>query len=340
MKGFSVVAVVALAVGVGVLTSCSPPDDAVLTKGPKARECQYGYCQPDPYPDSIGLYVASSVTEGDCFGDVYTDADEDGLGDTCENALAEAFNPMLKYSSSEPAWGGEPVFVAKPVTYGNYQRVVRIMYMPAYYNDGGTSSCPLPADPFGLCQPHIGDSEAILIDVRYDDNTEHWIANVVMLSQHTGYTWFRGSSSGDIGETDDEAADDFTTYSTWTTGTYPTALTYVGDIPGGAPIVWVSRRKHANYPDGIACNSGGAFGLDSCYSNTENYFMPLLEGGNGPRNLGSSTANLMNCVATYNSSMETWEHDECFWDDSLFTGWSGQSTDTHPYLWRLNLWGY
>lgn len=305
-------------------------------------DCMAGFCLgDDPDPGAIGIYIASTINAENCFGDeVYSDTDGDGLADICEENIAATFNPELRYCSCDVVWGGEPVYVVKPVTYANGQRVVRIMYMPAYYADGGD---------YYWGGGHFGDSEAIILDVRYDPDTEHWTVNAIFLSQHTSYFFYIYGNGYD--EDGDNFFDEhvninstwFNPLLQWTDGLYPDQFDYVGDKGGGVPIIWVAPSKHANYPNEAACDDGGGrvgFGEDDCYGNASFAYMSLSDGSVGPRNLGSSGSHRLNCLATNNPVMEPYNHPECFWTDAHFTGWSGNTDWSTPYSLRLGVWNF
>jgi hypothetical protein len=101
-------------VGPAVATACaedvasSPVAKKLVQPDYSAGFCCGTECQ-DRYPDSIGIYIAPTITVNACFGNEMTDADNDGLADVCETELAGAFNPELRYSSGDEVWGGEPV---------------------------------------------------------------------------------------------------------------------------------------------------------------------------------------------------------------------------------------
>jgi hypothetical protein len=285
-------------------------------------------------------------------GDEYSDVDGDGLADICESSLAQAFNPELRYCSCDAAWGGEPVYVAtKVLVYtpsAGVQYVARIMYMPAYYNDAGdaTDGCWYgffndPLSWFGQtgCSGHHGDSEAIVLDVRYESTSTHWVLNAAYLSQHTSYQWFYAGSSGSYSEDDNLFGD--AQGNVPTPSQYPAQFGYYNGVSGGAPIVWVAIDKHANYASEADCNSGGKFsGHDSCQSNNSFAFMSLSDGSNGQRNLGSSLAHLLDCLPSNNPAVQINNHSECFWENFLFTGWSGAQPAATPYLKRLDNSGF
>lgn len=69
--------------------------------------CQLGCVETDPNPSAPGVFLGSGVTPMQCFGDMQTDADADGMGDFCEKSLAAAFAPELKYYSADNV-GREP----------------------------------------------------------------------------------------------------------------------------------------------------------------------------------------------------------------------------------------
>lgn len=244
---------------------------------------------PDPNPGEPGYWIGFSDTE--CAAELMDDLDQDGLRDTCEQRLAEFFRPYLVMSSQDPVRDREPYWAAK-FSYGN----VQVFWAYAYYEDGGTADKTAWYCHTGIeyifetwtCAAHPGDSESLVLDLRYNEATQHWeLANLLMSRHGTYYNSLGGQ------------------------------LQYNGpDL--GYPTVYVSYGKHANYPSDGTCDTGADFDSDECYSNhfERDYFSAY-------RNLGSSTNQLLDCVESeglYASSGRK----ECFWDTSgSFTGWTG-----------------
>lgn len=287
-----------------------------------------GFCvYPDPYPDSAGVYIASTITEDACSGDEMTDTDGDGLPDLCETSLADAFRPVLYYDSHDLWMDRDPQYAAKPLGYDAAGILrVRILYMPAYWADGGTTLCgefDLPASWF--CG-HYGDSEAIILDVHYNPGTSHWLLDGAHLSEHTGYedlcTQF-GSGSRPYGPCTGPA----------TRAEFLTTISYMNGHDGGAPIVYVSYSKHANYTSHGDCNSfhGPDSFTEICASDTE---VQLALGSN----FGSSSAHLLDCIHSANPIFAA--NEECFWTGSTFAGWQGLATTDASYSARFSDWGY
>lgn len=335
-----------------VIAACAPNDVVPDRLAKKIQpDCAAGFCQgSDPYPDSVGVYISSTINQASCINsDIYQDTDGDGLADICEQNLADTFNPSLRYCGCDLAWGGEPTYAAQPVQVTSGVWVIRIMYMPSYYNDAGDDR-PCVGGLVTLCEGHYGDSEAILLDVIYNSNTQHWVLNSAYLSQHEGYMWYNGSSRAPFPETVG-GYEMHEWYGANTlpvvAGQYPTAFSY--NHPGGAPIIWVSPNKHANYADETECNNGGGWWLfahDNCSSNASFTQMYLYDNNVGPRNVGSTGTRLMNCVSSYSPFYQPNNHPECYWTDDHFTGWtgingSGQQTASPGYKVRLlDQWGF
>jgi hypothetical protein len=89
----------------------------------------------DPNHEAAGVWLRADVTPAACFitPGGPDDADEDGLHNTCEFAIARAFAPLLAFDDDEICSAGEPHWAAKKFDNG----AVRIAYMPAYYDDCG-----------------------------------------------------------------------------------------------------------------------------------------------------------------------------------------------------------
>ncbi|HEX2168463.1 MAG TPA: hypothetical protein VHG09_14610 [Longimicrobiales bacterium] len=255
-----------------------------------------------------------AAAPGQCL-DTEPDADEDGLTDECEIALSSAFAPMLMVHSTRctlPAAGADDriaggyFHAAQPV-----RGIVRLVYIPAYYRDCGWSGLKcLLVD----CSGHAGDSEIIAIDVRRMESGG-WATEGVFLSAHCfgdECRWYR--------EEDLEQFD------------------WVNDIERGAPIVWVSDARNANYPSYDACERGH-WRIDSCDRPSAPYRFPTTP----ERNIGSRAVPLVNgdhppgCVGgTFVEPRDMMivapDAVECFWDSSApFGGWQGAAEGATAY---------
>jgi hypothetical protein len=262
----------------------------------------------DPRPGDPGLWIGWSPES--CFGG--WDVDSDGLHNGCENAVAAAFAPDLVVSH-ECGWdnslgrkGGEYYYAVQRLWGGD----MRIAYLPGYYLDCGVTADLLPIclGNFVLkyCNGHTGDSEFILIDVTYDYDSQHWIPTRIFLSAHCNQI------SGD----ECRWYYDLSVFE-WRDG-----------HQGGAPVVWVSRRKHANYPSEEECDSGVSVGIppfaiefEHCEANAIQRFPVVF----GQQNVGSRLVPLpAPCGTAFSGSpMTSPSVRECIWTGRRFNGWQG-----------------
>jgi hypothetical protein len=268
---------------------------------------------PEVQADPPGIAVAPAP----CL-DVLPDSDGDGLSDACELALARAFAPRLLLHDTRctlPAAGagghiaGGYFHAAQPA-----RGMVRLVYMPAYYRDcGWRSAWCILID----CSGHAGDSEMIVVDVRPSENGG-WITDAIFLSAHCygnaeeDCRWFRGQEL-DVFE-------------------------WVGGIERGAPIVWVSDGRNANYPSRVRCEQGH-FGLDRCSRDPMRFRFPIA----ADRNIGSRAVPIRDgdlpagCVSgrfvePHDRMIVAQDALECFWDvSSPFGGWQGDAVGVTPY---------
>lgn len=252
-------------------------------------------------------------TGGSCSGtDSVVDTDVDGITDRCEHALAQAFAPELVVDPGECSWSA----AARPARLGGaYLYAVgrgptgtlRLAYLPAYYEDCGWSGpkCLLTGP---MCRGHAGDSELILVDVAYDPARREWATRGVFLSAHCNGTlanrcrWYRGADLD--------------------------AFTWANDRPRGAPVVWVARGTHANYPTRRACDRG-FWGYDTCDRNRVRLRFPVLDpaqnAGSRARPFGGRS-NAEGCVRLPVLGEATaspgGDRIECVWSvRGAFTGW-------------------
>lgn len=264
-------------------------------------------------PDPTGIAAAP----GPCL-DTEPDADQDGLADPCELALSRAFAPLLMMHATRctlPSAGtderiaGGYFHAAQPV-----QGVVRLVYMPAYYRDCGWDGleCILVD-----CSGHAGDSEIIAVDVRQLQSGA-WVTEGIFLSAHCF-----GSAKDDCRWYRDRDLDRFE---------------WVDDLERGAPVVWVSDARNANYPSHAACERGH-WRIDSCDAASVPYRFPVTP----ERNIGSRAVPIVDgdhapgCVSgrfvePADRMIVAGDALECFWNAaSAFGGWQGAGPGATAY---------
>jgi hypothetical protein len=287
-------------------------------------------------PDGLPL----AITPDTC-GSV-PDSDEDSISDTCETVLAAAFAPSLVVAPSTCDWddtvspsrlGGGYYYAVAPSVGGEG---IRIAYMPAYYRDCGWfgPKCGIPGVD---CAPHAGDSEAVMVDVEYDQDIGQWRTTGIFLSAHC----FGSSSDG----------------CRWYRGSRLRQFAWVAGVVRGAPIVWVSEGRHANYPTRTSCDRGH-YWLDTCDRNRYAFRFPIRHTrqnvGSRAVPFGSSATELRvprmagtpdtgalragdasGCVddlhATWNSEWTVRGAFECFWVAVPFRGWQLEGPGVTPY---------
>lgn len=238
------------------------------------------------------------------------DADGDGVEDECEYTVAAAFAPLMMADSAECNWdrsvrparlGGEYLYAVEPGRPGT----LRIAYLPAYYRDCGwrLSVCTLTQD---ICAGHVGDSELIVVDILFAPATGRWITEAVFLSAHC-----HGASDGNC---------------RWYSGTQLRQFRWADNQPRGAPVVWIARGKHANYPSRVECEAG-YWWFDGCEDNRTSYRYPIVT---IRQNIGSRARPFRttgsDCIGPnwvrWGSAAAQPETRECPWSDSTpFNGW-------------------
>ncbi len=251
---------------------------------------------PDPEEEAPGYYGGGQITDRYCAGLAggINDADADVLSDDCELWLALKFAPRMIYDRNDDV-RRESYWAVKPVKPG----LVRVFYALGYYFDLGTTiditQCKLITigEVFSECDGHHGDSEWIILDLRYNATTQHWYLAGGKLSQHTGYGTLTAGSGG-----------------------YPTTVKYP-ETPGGYPLIFVARQKHANYPSRETCNSGGAGNADDCSSNDQLFRPDVLAN----RNLGRYGRRLVDKVASTYPFYQDPVRYEWMWSAPKFYGW-------------------
>ena len=274
-----------------MIDDCDPRLVADCPEPPSSLPAPWPYFAPpgdflyqasgDPRPDIPGIWLGSSVTPGVCFADRNPsvrdnlDRDRDWLADSCEFELAQAFAPLMHYRY-DPCPGGEPAWAVK---YFNRTQIVRIVYLPAYYDD-----CGLPQ--FGFGGGHAGDTELILVEVVFDYASQHWQFARMWLSAHAGTLNDRSS---------------------WVLP----ANTQFSLRQLGYPKVWAAVRKHANYESLDECSEGH---LDDYCGNEDRLRFPVR----AHRNVGSRHLYLMDCVASEGRYAGNGIQ-ECFWSGRPYT---------------------
>jgi hypothetical protein len=288
--------------GAAVLSGCSDTPTAPATSArPSFANDAYcalypDYCTPstgDPAPSAPGYYGGGEITDQYCAGITggINDVDGDLLSDECEQWLALKFAPQMIYDAGDDV-RRESYWAAKPVKTG----FVRVFYALGYYFDLG------PVDG------HHGDSEHIILDLRYNATTKHWYLAGGKLSRHEDYITLTAGAGG-----------------------YASIVAYP-DRTGGYPQIFVARFKHANYPTRQSCNDGGGapwpavilFPTDDCSPNSQ-IFRPEV---NVSRNLGRYAHRLRDCVTSTYSFYQTPVRTECLWSSPYFFGWQ-QDHSTH-----------
>jgi len=234
----------------------------------------------DLNPSAPG-YFLDGISPATCYyeSNPATDADLDFLNDNCEYQLAFAFRPLLVNASTEQCPTGNEMWAVHRFI----NDVIRIAYMPAYLLDCGASS-------------HDGDSEFIMVEVQYDYSSHHWKYNYGWLSAHHGAT--------QLGIGFDE--------SEWIG---PTDVEYPGPSLG-APRIYVSANKHANYKNLSQCETVWSLvDPDYCDIGSSHWFPVWSD-----RNVGSPTNDLVHCLyrSVNPSRCETF-----FFASKKFAGWQG-----------------
>jgi hypothetical protein len=304
-----------------VIVACAP--DAVVTPKPSPIVWHHDTgCNPETAiipcdPSGTGLSndgVNIGADWNTCInppaGD---DDDEDQVSNECEQALAAGFAPGLQVSSVDGIWepgrqllGGEYYFAVRSYTSQSGQDRMRIAYLPAYYKDMG--------DIATGASSHDGDSEFIIIDVTYI--AQRWYFLQAFLSAHCG-------------------ADNGVDCQWWGASYWDSDGRWVNSHLG-APVIWVSEDKHANYYSLGKCRTG-SYGFDYCNANDTFTRFPVTPGFN----IGDIKHPLVGFVegrrgSPYPSPGAT----ESMWDQSRqFYGWQatrrGGSLAYGEILWNF-----
>jgi hypothetical protein len=242
---------------------------------------------------STGIQLLSEFTLTGCTTNLTADQDrdQDRVLDTCEYELANAFRPRLAFDTDDDNTDREPYWtVARHPT---QQGWMRIFYLPAYREDGGT--------PNGGFYAHQGDSEFIIIDVEHLGSAK-WALRYATLSAH----WQK--------PTDD-------------TATYGYDVLEFPETYRGRPRVWVAEDKHANYRSKSVCDSG-AWYADNCNNGRDvGETLEILQSAN----IGNSY-NIGQRLLDRVTSRRGFPGVEYLWTGSNFRGWLNPSGDAAgPY---------
>lgn len=200
----------------------------------------------------------------DCWG-AKPDADADGLGDACEQALAVAFMPRLWFDGGESGYGRRPYFAVKSQSFA--ARTVQIFYLDAFFDDTGVTT------------GHDGDAEFQVFELHL--SAGRWLLDWAYLSAH------RKS----VCDSSDWYAFDKLEYD---------VATEPANAFRGRPTLYVAEDKHATYPDLPTCDAG-CFAQDFCSRHAR---QPLDEAAPplASRNVGSTQVKLINQVTFKNQT--------------------------------------
>jgi hypothetical protein len=270
-----------------VAASCAEPTAPNAVR-PGSRRVQ----DVDPHPeDPLGIFIPN-VNPSSCFRDVNyniaVDHDFDWLDDNCEVELARAFAPEFNFAMDEQCPGREPAWAVNYFPDGSGNGIVRIAYMPAYYDDCGT----FPQDS------HHGDSEFTMVEVLYYPSLGHWVFQQMWLSAHygPGGPWDR---------------------SRWVSY-YSTEFP---DHPGGYPRIFVSALKHANYATYSMCV--GVSWEGGCGNQN-----PQRLSIDATRNAGSRHADVMGCVFSTGQNVGSGRTECFFTDKAFNGWYAGSGGQT------------
>lgn len=301
------------------LTACSEPQagpsgvpERVLVQpylpcNPEEQYCggNPGPHQPDLDPGAPGYWLGFGTGPAFCYsasGANINDADRDKFDDWCEKTIAQRFRPLLRFSPYDCNRQGERYWAAH---YFPETERFRVAYLLAYYKDCGTPStifCDISVSG-DRCLGHQGDSEFIVVDLYWDEATNHWVVHHAFLTAHYTESGFLDPF---LGPAD---ASQIAYNLEWL------------DVQGGRFLVWVAEGKHGNYPSKSSCNGGGYLSLDTCARHDTLSANTELFAWDANRNLGSSTRKLINCVRAVGTEAYFRTRTECFWTDQHFMGW-------------------
>jgi hypothetical protein len=253
----------------------------------------------DNDPSAAGYHVPGTMPQQCYWGhnpDVglnNLDHDGDWVDDQCEYRLAVAFRPVMRLHSGDPCMTWQPYWAAKSFSNSS---LARIAYMPAYYQDCGT--------PYlGHATHHNGDSELVTVQIRYDYASNHWMVESVWTSAH-----YQSDPYG--------TGQDASHWNSWYDVQYL-------DKSRGRPIIWVSKRKHANYASHSGCIGAEANDEWKCSESYLDRHFPVHQ----ERNAGSRWVDLLGCTYAQNAPNVGSGRCEKFFNTSghqRFQGWYPQ----------------
>lgn len=302
-----------------MLAACSESTGPVATtESPRSPTealpmfCEAGCLEEDPNPSAPGIYIAGEAyTKSGCieFG---SDADYDGLSDECEHQLALHFAPFLSF-----VYGDDVRRDPKYAAHWEAIDTVRVAYLLSYWMDNGSPGAPLCIPQFEGCAGHLGDSEAIVLDLIYDTSSHHWQVARALLSVH-GLNYFCVKQSHSFPCQSGSHL-------------YPSGNLQFASHPQAAPLIMVADGKHANYPTDAACDAGGHYSADDC--STPRYVdVAMVTQSN---NIGSRNHQWIDGATTSNNTHPSYssQYVEYYWTSQAFRGWFNPSlgTTSRPY---------
>jgi hypothetical protein len=305
-----------------LVTSCSstsPTEPGIVTADggmSLPSLCVEGCLDEDPAPNAAGYFLPGTENQAPYCADGSIDLDQDGLDDNCEFTLAALFAPLLSigigdYADRESRWAAR---WAGP-------NLVSIIYLLGYYQDNGTPGGNPCQVFYYACDPHPGDSEYIVLNVGYDDDTHHWSLREAVLSAHTWHVELDITGSDTVPRT---------------VGNHHTGVgfEYPGRV-GGFPRVWVADGKHANYPTKSYCDGHGGEAPGGIILSTDSCSNPRTEARvtvGTTLNVGSDSHRLADCVTANNPNHPAYalQIQECFWSTGRnFFGWFNFNNNTY-----------
>jgi len=301
--------------------------------------CVEGCLDPDPDPEAVGYFLPGLENQWMACADAAIDQDNDGLDDNCEFKLAHQFRPLMSYATGDDT-RHEPRWAAMWLDGDAGSKTVRLAYLPGYWTDmgdAGTSHTLCTTGfwgPFSAprCNAHTGDSEWIMLDVKYDIASAHWFLADAYFSAHEWHLPFIMLSDTTL----------ITAYSH--DALWERAIMEYPEKIAGYPRIYVADRKHANYPTNAYCDAHGGEvgGIATDSDDCDGQRLEARLGVGSSRNIGSRSDPMIDCIATDSTSHPTYGNGrtECYWTTKRFRGWFDVSPDAAPYSDFLALLGF
>jgi hypothetical protein len=268
-------------------------------------------CEEPPSGGGAGAPTGGQVVAGypdyqSCLSSAGPDTDLDGVNDGCELTVARAFAPLLSMSMGEDDYESWRGLIGGEYYYGVTKSNVwlglpglRIAYLPAYYLDLGTGTL----SDYIAGGGHAGDSEFIMVDVVPFGGK--WVFVRAFLSAHCTATFGPLSTQPDC--------------QWWNSDMFPL---FVDFTPNGAPWVFVSNRKHANYYSYTKCD-GAQYGKETCFGSRVLTRFPVDYGFN----VGSSSRDMIGIIGPRRGSpLAQAAGRENFWSSGPLLGFNGWQT--------------